>query len=310
MRPGPIQGDMVHPYLRRRSGQGGGRLPVRRTAPGARQDPGRAAVPGTGDADRDRRRRVSPRRGRPAAPRDGDLQAQRRDPPVPRQIHRRHGRRTATSAISPSAASTRSRGSAPTAFPKAMPRALRCSSMSRPGSNASTPRFSPARCSTASRWGSTRRRRSSATRASTASRCCRSMSTTATGTARWSRTLPICAPSRRPLRSLLRMTMLDGIRQPVILRSARAASRRTHEHRGRAYALALRLGFAPDQGILRGRCRASRRGARRAVIRDARGVVARAAGSAAPRSNASPRPMRCARWINQGASTAATGCGR
>ncbi len=29
VRPGPIQGDMVHPYLRRRSGQGAGRLPVR-----------------------------------------------------------------------------------------------------------------------------------------------------------------------------------------------------------------------------------------------------------------------------------------
>ena len=31
-------------------------------------------------------------RGRPAAPRHGDLQAQRRHPPVPRQVHRRHGR--------------------------------------------------------------------------------------------------------------------------------------------------------------------------------------------------------------------------
>ena len=28
VRPGPIQGDMVHPYLRRRNGAGTGRLPA------------------------------------------------------------------------------------------------------------------------------------------------------------------------------------------------------------------------------------------------------------------------------------------
>ena len=40
VRPGPIQGDMVHPYLRRRSGQGAGRVPVRGIAPGAGKDLG------------------------------------------------------------------------------------------------------------------------------------------------------------------------------------------------------------------------------------------------------------------------------
>ena len=53
----------------------------------------------------------------------------------------------------------------------------------------------------ASRWASTRRRRSCATRASTASRCARSTSTIRTGTARWSagpraRRAPARAPPR------------------------------------------------------------------------------------------------------------------
>ena len=97
VRPGPIQGDMVHPYLRRRNGEEPVELSLATALQGrARQDPGRAAVPGAGDADRHRRRRLHPRRGRPAAPRHGDLPARRHDPHLPRQVHRRHGRRTAT----------------------------------------------------------------------------------------------------------------------------------------------------------------------------------------------------------------------
>ena len=69
-----------------------GRIPLRRVAPGAGQNHGRAVVSGAGDEDRDRRRRLCPGGGRPAAPRDGDLQAQWRHPSVPRQIRRRHGR--------------------------------------------------------------------------------------------------------------------------------------------------------------------------------------------------------------------------
>ena len=56
--------------------------------------------------------------GRPAAPRDGDLQAQRRHPPVPRQVHRRHGRRTATTAISRPAASDQIEGFGTYGFPE------------------------------------------------------------------------------------------------------------------------------------------------------------------------------------------------
>jgi DNA polymerase III alpha subunit len=61
--PGPIQGDMVHPYLRRREGEGAGRLPLplrarRTSSKRCWQDARRAAVPGAGDADRHRRRRL------------------------------------------------------------------------------------------------------------------------------------------------------------------------------------------------------------------------------------------------------------
>ena len=61
IRPGPIQGHAVHPYIRRRRGDGAGHLP----APAARADPRahprRAALPGAADADGRRRRRVHAR---------------------------------------------------------------------------------------------------------------------------------------------------------------------------------------------------------------------------------------------------------
>ena len=98
VRPGPIQGDMVHPYLRRRQGVEKVALSLalprsrgaRRIATGARQDPGRAAVPGAGDAHRDRRRRLHARRGRQAAPRHGDVPPGRHHPVFPRQVRRGH----------------------------------------------------------------------------------------------------------------------------------------------------------------------------------------------------------------------------
>jgi hypothetical protein len=77
VRPGPIQGDMVHPYLRRRNGEEkpefpSNRIPTKGTIPTnlrkrPRQDARRAAVPGTGDADRHGGGAVLRRRGqRPA----------------------------------------------------------------------------------------------------------------------------------------------------------------------------------------------------------------------------------------------------
>ena len=77
IRPGPIQGEMVHPYLRRRERRGAGDV----SASLARADPQaharRAALPGAGDAGGDRRGGIHARRGRRAAPRDG-AQAQPR----------------------------------------------------------------------------------------------------------------------------------------------------------------------------------------------------------------------------------------
>ena len=69
------------------------------------------------------------------------------------------------SAISPSAASARSKASANTAFPKAMRRASRCSSTPRPGSSAIIRRCSAPPSSTASRWASISRPSSCAMRA-------------------------------------------------------------------------------------------------------------------------------------------------
>ena len=89
VRPGPIEGDMVHPYLRRRNGEEEAELPspapphpAERAAGGARPDLRRAAVPGAGDEDRHRRRRLHARRGQWAAPRHGDLPQRRHDPPL------------------------------------------------------------------------------------------------------------------------------------------------------------------------------------------------------------------------------------
>ena len=172
MRPGPDPGRHGPPLPAPAEGRGAGRpIPSRGAARGAGQDPRRAAVPGAGDADRHRRRRLHARRGRPAAPRHGDLQ--------PPGTHRDATARSSSSgmararlrpASSPSAASSRSRASATTASRRATPPASRCWSTSRPGSNATTRPCSAPRSSTASRWASTRRPRSSATPASTASR--------------------------------------------------------------------------------------------------------------------------------------------
>ena len=99
VRPGPIQGDMVHPYLRRKWGEEPVHLPLPRArawpagraGAGARQDPRGAAVPGAGDAAGDRRRRLHPGGGRPAAPGHGDLQAVGRRHPPPGAAGRGHG---------------------------------------------------------------------------------------------------------------------------------------------------------------------------------------------------------------------------
>ena len=83
-------------------------------------------VPGTGDARRDRMRRLHAERGRPAAPRDGDLQAHRRRLAVPRQADRRHGRERLRRRRSPRGPSRSSKASAPMAFRRATRPPSRC----------------------------------------------------------------------------------------------------------------------------------------------------------------------------------------
>ena len=63
-----------------------------RTAQGPAQDARRAAVPGTGDADRDRGREVHPRGGQRLAPRDGDVPQCRHHRQIRRQDDRQHDR--------------------------------------------------------------------------------------------------------------------------------------------------------------------------------------------------------------------------
>ena len=66
VRPGPIQGDMVHPYLKRRQGKepvtfpcpAPDAWPARRAGADPRADAGRADLPGAGDEDRARRGQV------------------------------------------------------------------------------------------------------------------------------------------------------------------------------------------------------------------------------------------------------------
>jgi hypothetical protein len=86
VRPGPIQGDMVHPYLRRREGK----EPVVFPKPELEKVLGKTL--GAGDAGRRRVRRLHTGRGRPATPRNGDVQVHRRCVEVQGQACRRHGR--------------------------------------------------------------------------------------------------------------------------------------------------------------------------------------------------------------------------
>ena len=62
VRPGPIQGGMVHPYLKNRAGpRARSSIPSRKLENILEANPGRAAVPGTGDADRHRCRGLQAR---------------------------------------------------------------------------------------------------------------------------------------------------------------------------------------------------------------------------------------------------------
>ena len=138
VRPGPIQGDMVHPYLRRRDGHRAGRVSLRGAA--RRCSARRWAC----RCSRSRRCRSpsSRRASRPARPTSCAAPwppSATRAPSTPSARSSSPAwSATATSASSPSAASARSRASASTASPRATRRASRCSSTSRRGSSGTT----------------------------------------------------------------------------------------------------------------------------------------------------------------------------
>ena len=90
VRPGPIQGDMVHPYLRRRNGEDPVTYPSEALARSVQAHARRAAVPGTGDAAGDRRGRLHAGRGRPVASFDGGVEALRRHGAPSAEDHHRH----------------------------------------------------------------------------------------------------------------------------------------------------------------------------------------------------------------------------
>ena len=157
IRPGPIVGKMVHPYLRRRNGRGAGHLP----APLARADPEAhargAALPGAAPAHGHDGGRLHRRRGGGAAAghglqalgeaHEGDRGAAARGDGRAGDRRRGGGRRSsARSAPSPS-----------TASPSPTPRASPSSPTRAPTSSATTRPRSPAPCSTTSRWASTTR---------------------------------------------------------------------------------------------------------------------------------------------------------
>jgi error-prone DNA polymerase len=123
VRPGPIQGDMVHPYLRRRDGL----EPVEFPRPElercwARRSACRCFR--NRHAGRHRMRGLHRRRGRSAAPRMATFKHTGGVRSLSRQADRGHGRATATRATSPSGPS-QLEGFGSYGFPKAMPPASR-----------------------------------------------------------------------------------------------------------------------------------------------------------------------------------------
>ena len=140
VRPGPIQGDMVHPYLRRRAREEPVDYPDERIRECAGKNSRRAAVSRAGHEAGGDRRWFHAGRSRPTAPRHGGLAARPAKSTFSRQTARRHGRRTATRPNSPNACSTRSAASANTAFPNRTRPVLPCWSTRRPGSSATSRR--------------------------------------------------------------------------------------------------------------------------------------------------------------------------
>ena len=219
VRPGPIQGGMVHPYLRRRQGQEPVTYPsdavrsvLERTlgVPIFQEQVMQLAIVAAGftpgEADQLRRAMAAWRRTR-------------RPRAVRAAPDRRHARARLSAKRSRGRSTSRSWASANTAFPSRTRRRSRCWCTCRAGSSATSPRRSAARCSTASRWASTRRRSSCRMRGGTASRCA-PLDVTISD---WDCTLEAASDARASTAPALRL----GLRMVRSLtRSRRAAHRR------------------------------------------------------------------------------------
>ena len=79
-RPGPIEGGMIDDFIERKWGRRAVEYMLPELEPHPARDARRHRLPGTGDADLERRRRLLARRGRSAAPRDGQEERRRRWP--------------------------------------------------------------------------------------------------------------------------------------------------------------------------------------------------------------------------------------
>ena len=133
IRPGPIQGGAVHPYIRRATRQGGGDLSASEAGAGAGADQGRPAVPGAADADGDGGRRLHRRGRRPAAAGDGFQTRGGEDRAAAGQAVRRDGRRTGSPASWPTRSTSGSRRSRTSGSPKVTRSASPCWCMRAPG---------------------------------------------------------------------------------------------------------------------------------------------------------------------------------
>ena len=217
VRPGPIQGGAVHPYIERRKRlredpafRGPLRAPVARAGPArhARRD----RLPGPGDRGGDGARRLQRRRGRGAAAGDEPQALGGGDPRLPRALRRRRDGARGGDARWPSGSSSRSAASPASASRRRTRPPSACSPTSRPGCGSTTGPSSSARCSTSSRWASTRPTRWSTRRSGAGSRSWRRTSTAARSSARSS------ARERRVLRSGVRIGLgyVTGLREDEV----------------------------------------------------------------------------------------------
>ena len=132
IRPGPIVGQMVHPYLKRRQGRRAGDVSASVAAADPAAHARRAAVPGAAAAHGDGGGGIFRRRSRGAAA-GVRLQAIREADGAGRgEAARRDGRARGSPATRPRRSSARSRRSRCTAFPSRTRRASRCSSTPAP----------------------------------------------------------------------------------------------------------------------------------------------------------------------------------